>query len=178
VEPAIFALRCAYLGEADAGRTMEEEHRHLRPLLPAPVPPPAPPPPVAKAEKARQAVPAPRGEICPTCGLNAYRFGESVWSGSSVDVSRSLRPEAISEWRSWKAIRRSVHNGRLRWTAGGWRGMTLSTTLRYVLGLLECNKPQGGYHMYCICMGVMAFCCILQSPNPEKTTKTNGQVKW
>ncbi|CAL1140540.1 unnamed protein product [Cladocopium goreaui] len=67
VEPAIFALRCAYLGEADAGRTMEEEHRHLRPLLPAPVPPPAPPPPVAKAEKAPQAVPAPRGEICPTC---------------------------------------------------------------------------------------------------------------
>ena len=57
VEPAIFALRCAYLGEADAGRTMEEEHRHLRPLLPAPVPPPAPPPPVAKAEKAPQAVP-------------------------------------------------------------------------------------------------------------------------
>ena len=61
------------------------------------------------------------------------------------------------------------------------RGMegddSLSTTLRYVLGLLESNKPQGGYHMYCICMGEMAFCCILQSPNPEKTTKTNGQVK-
>ena len=69
------ALRRAYLGEAEAARTMEAEQRQLRPLTPAPAPPPAPPP-AAKAEKP-QAAPAPRGEICPLCGLKAFRFGES-----------------------------------------------------------------------------------------------------
>eukprot|EP00435_Cladocopium_sp_Y103_P049238 s2040_g14.t1 len=67
VEPAIFALRCAYLGEADAGRTMEDERRQLRPLTPAPAPPPAPAATALKAPKAPPAAPAPRGEICPTC---------------------------------------------------------------------------------------------------------------
>ena len=82
-------------------------------------------------------------------------------------------PEAISEWRSWKAIRRSVHNGRLYWTAGVWRVVTRS--LRYLIGLLESNKPQGWYHSCCTWIGDMACSLHPRMAEPGKDKRSRDR---